>query len=118
MRRLLSVVQKLIKVIPKGLNRSLSFFGYIYDCQIGVERILVFSAHNLIQIIGRRVTRGDMIVPLEYRDIRVSLLREMVGCGETKSTTSHDEDRIRLGDAHGHLSRVRNNSCRFPEYLQ
>jgi hypothetical protein len=96
------------------VDRCANAIRYTYNRQIGIERILVLSTHDLIQIIGRRETRGDMIVPLEYGDIRVSFLREMVGCGEAKRTTSHDKNRIRLGDAHGHFARVRNNSCRFP----
>lgn len=50
-----------------------------------------------------------MVILLEYGDICVALLREMVGCGETEGTSTEDNDGIRLGDAHiGNLQFVWN----------
>lgn len=41
-----------------------------------------------------------MVILLEYRDIRVALLREMKGCRETEGPSADDDDGIGLGDAH------------------
>ena len=71
-----------------------------YNGQLRVELILIFRPHNLVQVVGSRKARWDAIILLEDRDIRVTLLRQVESCRETKGTTADNDDRIRLGDTH------------------
>lgn len=47
-----------------------------------------------------------MVILLVDGNVRVTLLGEMESCREAKGTSTNDDDRIGLGDAHG-------RNCRF-----
>lgn len=71
-----------------------------YNCQIGVEWILVFRAHNLIQVICGRITWRNVFISLEDRNVRKARASQMKSAGEPEGSAADNDDRVRLGDTH------------------
>jgi hypothetical protein len=76
-----------------------------YNSQIRVERILIFSPHNLVKIVGRGESGRDVVIFLKDGNIGVALLRKMKSRREAESAASDDYDRVGLGYAHDGVRR-------------
>jgi hypothetical protein len=65
-----------------------------------VKRIFIFGSYNLVEIIGGGPSRWDLFIFFKDSNVFISRLEKMVDRREAESTSSDDQNGLRLGDAH------------------